>query len=268
MIDKRFLRYFDVFSCSLTIALLAIGLLFVFSSTYTPEKPFSMFFKKQLFGAVSGFIIYAVFSVLDLRKFVWLGYFAYFGVLALLCYTILAGWVGMGAKRWISLYVIRFQPSELAKFGLPIFLGYYFHDQQIQRDDPDAPYPFTTFFYPLAIIFLSFVLILRQPDLGTALIVLFSGLTLLWFVGLHRKFFIIMSLCALLGAPLLWTFLKPYQQQRIFVLFGYGDIRRERYQVEQSKIAIGSGGLLGKGLLRGTQNKLGFLQRLYIFSHL
>jgi rod shape determining protein RodA len=115
----------------------------------------------------------------------------------------------------------------------------------------------------------SFVLIVKQPDLGTALILLFTGFTMLWMANISPKFFLYGGLLVLLTAPLSWHFLKPYQRNRIFVFLGYGDVKKERYQIEQSKIAIGSGGLWGKGFLQGTQNKLQFLPESrtdFIFS--
>ena len=206
---------------------------------------------------ISGYLWYLFFSFKELRNFARVSYYLFYVVLGLLVYTIVGGWIGMGAQRWISLYVIRFQPSELVKFFLPIFIADFFVDKNSIK--PSQKVPFGLFMYPLLILGVNFLLILKQPDLGTALIVAFSGITLLWFIGIGKRFFILSGLMMLLGAPVLWTMLKPYQQQRIKVLFGYGDAKKERYQIEQSKIAIGSGGFLGKGFLQGTQNKLEFL---------
>ncbi len=111
----------------------------------------------------------------------------------------------------------------------------------------------------MVVLLISFLLILKQPDLGTALIVLFSGILLLWLAGINRKFFTIAFMGCVLAAPLLWHCLKPYQKNRIMVFLGQGDSRKERYQIEQSRIAVGSGGLAGKGFLNGTQNKFMFL---------
>ena len=106
---------------------------------------------------------------------------------------------------------------------------------------------------------ISFALTVKQPDLGTALLIAGSGLTLLWLAGLSKKFFLYGGLLCAIATPVLWTVLKPYQRNRIAVFLGYGTTQKERYQIEQSEIAIGSGGLWGKGLLKGTQNKLQFL---------
>ncbi len=187
------------------------------------------------------------------------GYFLYAIVFLLLIYTITCGWTCMGARRWISLYFFRFQTAELVKLFLPVFIACYAHNRYEGSLASSSTFPLKSFLVPLAVIGASFVLVLKQPDLGTALIILFSGVSILWFIGLSRKFLIIVGIMLCLGSPFLWNFLKPYQQQRILVLLGYGEAHKERYQIEQSKIAIGSGGLHGKGLLKGMQNKLEYL---------
>ncbi len=258
-IDRRYFRYFDWLSFLLTLILLSLGLLFVFSATYTLERPYSIFFKKQLFGALFGLIIYLFFCIKDLRNLTRIGYLTYFGILLLLLYTLSSGWIGMGGQRWISLYFFKFQPSEIAKLFLPSFIAFQCFGNQIHPMNKIKKIPFNQFITPLVILFISFFLILKQPDLGTALIILFSGIILLWFVGLPKKFFLIAGLIGTICTPVIWKTLRPYQQQRVLVLLGHGDVKKERYQIEQSKIAIGSGGLFGKGLLKGTQNKLAFL---------
>jgi rod shape determining protein RodA len=268
MIDRRYLRYFDWASFGLIITLLVIGLLFVFSATSKEYIFLSPFFKKQLFGAATGIMIYLVFSFFNLDVMCRWCYFGYFLVLGLLSYTILCGWVGMGAKRWISLYFMTFQPSEIVKFALPLAFAFYFSEQKNLSGYQLTP-PIKKFFFPLILLFASFVLILKQPDLGTALIILFSGVIIMWIANIPKKFFVISLILCSLGAPLLWKQLKPYQKHRILTLLGYGDSKKERYQLEQSKIAIGSGGFFGKGLMKGTQNQLSFLPEArtdFIFS--
>lgn len=251
---KRYFKYFDWISFGLMMLLASIGLIFVFSATYTEIQPFSVFFKKQLFGIISGIFLYIIFSITDYRNLAHWGSIGYFLVTSLLVFTLIKGAIGMGAQRWIDLLFFRFQPSELAKLFLPAFITYHLYERN------DVPqYHFADYLPILFTLGISTVLILKQPDLGTALLILCVGLLLLWFAGLSKKFFLASALLALLCAPLGWHFLKPYQKNRISVFLGAGERSKERYQLEQSKIAIGSGGFFGKGLLHGTQNRLMFL---------
>lgn len=259
MFKKRYFTYFDWVITGCMLALLMLGLLFVFSSTYSPEHTFSIFFKKQLFWAISGLFIYLFFSFKNLETLRPIGFAAFFITLLLLSYTFLSGFMAMGAKRWVSIYFFKFQPSELTKFFLPIFVAYYFYEYKNLQITIAGKAAFKNFITPLIILFIAFVLILKQPDLGTALIILLSGIILFWVIGLDKKFIIFSVLISIVFAPFLWNKLKPYQKQRILVLLGEGDAQKERYQLEQSKIAIGSGGIFGKGLLKGTQNKFAFL---------
>lgn len=252
---QRYFRYFDWFSFSIMLILVSIGLLFVFSATYKFDLPYSLFFKKQLFGALSGILLYFVFCIIDYRILLRLGYGFYLSVIGLLIFTLIKGSIGKGGQRWVDLLVFRFQPSELAKLFFPAFFAHYLFDQS------EAKIEHTTEFLPITCILLfSILLIVKQPDLGTGLLIFFSCAVLLWFAGLAKRYFICTLLFLAISMPLLWSvILKPYQKQRINVFFGYGDAKKERYQLEQSKIAIGSGGFWGKGFLKGTQNKLMFL---------
>lgn len=253
MIDLRYIRNGDWTTLLFILLLSVIGLLTVFSSTYRPDEFFSIFFKKQLFGVITGLMLYCVCCFIDYRSFERWGYFLYFGVIVLLLWTLIKGSIGMGGQRWINLGIVKFQPSECAKLFFAPFLSYYLATEKA------SPYTFKTFLPILGALALSSVLIIKQPDLGTALVLLFAALTMLWFVGVGKNFFLACGFVSLIMAPLSWRLLKPYQQQRIVVFLGQGDKSKERYQIEQSKIAIGSGGLSGKGFLKGTQNKLHFL---------
>ncbi len=255
LIDRRYFHSFDWISFIIMLLLSGLGLLFVFSATFRPDFPYSLFFKKQLFGMITGLIIYFICCFLDYRTLERGGYFLYFAILGLLIMTILKGSLVMGGQRWISLGFMKFQPSELAKLFFPSFITYYFFTED--RDLTNLK--FQHFVPALSVLGLSFILIRKQPDLGTALVILFSGTILLWLLGLNKKFFLSIALILSCAAPLLWHCLKPYQRDRITVFLGSGDSRKERYQIEQSRIAIGSGGLAGKGFLNGTQNKFMFL---------
>lgn len=262
-VNKRFLCYFDWINFGLLLLLSGVSLAFVFSTTDNTSS-FSIYFKKQMFGIVSGICIYFFCSFIDYRTLCRAGYWLYILTLILLTVTLVKGSVGMGAQRWINLGIIKFQPSELAKLFLPMFFTYYFFNDK-EETEPKL----TTFIFPFIILICSFILVLKQPDLGTSLILLISGSFMLWFTGVPTKFFLTATLCLVISTPLSWHFLKPYQKKRILVFLGQGKQNVERYQIEQSKIAVGSGGLLGKGFLQGTQNKLSFLPESrtdFIFS--
>lgn len=262
-VNKRFLCYFDWINFGLLLLLSCISLCFVFSTTYKMGA-YSIHFKKQLFGVISGIGIYFFCSFIDYRTLCRVGYWLYIVTLILLALTLVKGSIGMGAQRWIDLGLIKFQPSELAKLFLPMFMTYYFfNDKEEYKPKP------TTYIIPFLILLLSFVLVLKQPDLGTSIILLVSGSFMLWFTGVPTKVFLIAGACLIISTPITWHFLKSYQKKRILVFLGQGNRNAERYQIEQSKIAVGSGGLWGKGFAQGTQNKLSFLPESrtdFIFS--
>jgi len=252
--DRRYVKNFDWVSFLLILILTAIGLTFVFSATYRVDIPYSTFFKKQLFGALSGIVIYFLCCSIDYRRALQWGYIGYLLVIGLLVFTLIKGTIGMGGQRWLGVGAIRIQPSELVKLFFPAFLTYYFYTHRDYFEN--TWYDFIPIIIPL---FISTILVLKQPDLGTAIVLFSSGLITLWLAGLNKKFFLYGGLCALLAMPIMWHMLKPYQKTRVSVFLGQGKTHKERYQIEQAKIAIGSGGLLGKGFLQGTQNKLRFI---------
>lgn len=241
-----------------------ISLLFVFSATYQPNNPYSIFFKKQALGIISGYFLFFFFCFFDYRSLQRWGFILYFTVLGLLLFTIIKGSIGMGARRWINIGIIKFQPSELAKLFFPPFFTQYLY-----TENDTFSFKASSFLPMLMITCISTILIVIQPDLGTGILILSSSLILLWAAGMQQKYFCYGLLLFCITAPIFYTILRPYQQKRIAVFLGYGTNQNERYQIEQSKIAIGSGGLFGKGLLQGTQNKFLFLpesQTDFIFS--
>lgn len=235
----------------------------VFSATYQPDAPFSIYFYKQAAGVMSGIGIYFFFYYTNYRSMMRYGYFGYFIMLGLLVFTIIKGSVGMGAQRWIDLKIIKFQPSELAKLLLAPFITYHLESEH------SSERTLKDFAPVLGFLALSFLLVLKQPDLGTGLIIAFSGCLMIWYAGISKKFILACMVGFLVAMPILYTCLHDYQKRRIEVFLGAGDVRKERYHVEQSKIAIGSGGMWGKGLLNGTQSQLHFLPESrtdFIFS--
>ena len=173
--------------------------------------------------------------------------------LVLLILVMLLGDIGKGAQRWLDLGVIRFQPSELMKLAMPLMIARYLQDRGIPPQRWDVP-------IVLALVGGPVLLIAEQPDLGTAVLVMTAGVAVLFLGGLGWRW--IIALAAALGAalPLVWTLMHDYQRQRVLTLFNpEADPLGTGYHIIQSKIALGSGGLFGKGWLNGTQAHLQFL---------
>jgi rod shape determining protein RodA len=165
------------------------------------------------------------------------------------------GLQSQGSRRWINLFVFVLQPSELMKIGIILFLANYYH--RISSGDVNK---LKYLLVPVIAIFIPFTMVVTQPDLGTALLILFSGVVVTWLAGVRWKIFAYLSLLALVLAPIAISFLKPYQKSRILSFLNPDlDPLGAGYQIIQSKIAIGSGGLFGKGFLNGSQAYLDFL---------
>lgn len=182
----------------------------------------------------------------------WAPWFFALGII-LLILVLVAGDVGKGAQRWLNLYVIRFQPSEMMKLVTPMMLAWYLCEK---------PFPpkVTALIISLALVVLPTMLIAKQPDLGTALLVAAAGFFVVFFGGIRWRilFAAIISILALI--PVLWQFMHDYQKQRVLTLFDpESDPLGSGYHIIQSMIAIGSGGIYGKGWLNGTQSQLDFL---------
>ena len=167
----------------------------------------------------------------------------------------LYGVAAAGSQRWVSLYFINLQPSELMKIAIIIFYARFYHRMQISNVNN-----FKNLLIPFAILILPILLVASQPDLGTAILIALSGLVVLWLAGLHVRFFVYSSLAFLVSMPFIVSFLEPYQKLRFLTFFNpERDPLGAGYQIIQSKIAVGSGGLTGKGFLKGTQSYLEFL---------
>ena len=165
------------------------------------------------------------------------------------------GLQSQGSRRWINLFVFVLQPSELMKIGIILFLANYYH-RTSSSDINKIKY----LLIPVVAIFIPFVMVVSQPDLGTALLILFSGIVVTWLAGVRWKIFAYLSLLAVVLAPVAISLLKPYQKSRILSFINPDlDPLGAGYPIIQSKIAIGSGGFFGKGFLNGSQAYLDFL---------
>jgi len=176
----------------------------------------------------------------------------YFLTLILLFLVLFFG-VGKSADRWLDLYFIRFQPSELMKIFIPLMLASYYSDKPLP---PRVKYIFVA----ILIALIPVILIMRQPDLGTALLIGMSGAIAILLAGMSIKFFIGSSFSVAALVPILWMNMHQYQKQRVLTFFNPElDPLGSGYHLMQSKIALGSGGFFGKGFFNGTQSKLGFV---------
>ena len=203
----------------------------------------------RLSVAFAGMMIIAQLTPDFLRRWTPWGYL---GGLILLILVLTTGDVGQGAQRWLNLG-IRFQPSEIMKLAVPMMAAWYLHDRSI----PPRPGQLLII---AAMIVIPTVLIARQPDLGTALLIAAAGIIVVVLAGLSIRLMIAMGVLAVPGAWLLWSFMQDYQKQRVLTLLNPdSDPLGAGYNIIQSKIAIGSGGLFGKGWTNGSQAQLEFL---------
>jgi rod shape determining protein RodA len=201
------------------------------------------------------FAILLAVACVDVRTWMGLAYPAYFVSLALLVAVEIAGRVGLGAQRWIEIGPLILQPSELMKIALILALARYLHG--LQPEDVSHPLKLLK---PLLMISLPVVLVLMQPNLGTATILALCGVTLLFLAGLSWLWIGSAMGVVALALPIGWQFLHDYQRQRILTfLHPDDDALGAGWNITQAKIALGSGGLLGKGFLSGTQSHLNFL---------
>ena len=175
-----------------------------------------------------------------------------FGVL-LLVWVLVAGHIGKGAQRWIDLGLVRFQPSEIMKLAVPMVLAWFLADKSL-------PPRIDRVFIACLLIIVPVFLIAKQPDLGTALLVAAAGLSVLFISGVRWRLMIGFTIIAAICAPILWHFMHDYQKQRVLMFINpEQDPLGAGYHTIQSAIAVGSGGIYGKGWLNGTQSHLEFL---------
>jgi rod shape determining protein RodA len=237
-----------------------VGLLGVYSATYS--EGISALFLKQLFYVVFGWFIILLLSRLNFRTLLEYAPIVYGLNLFLLVLVPFVGKTVYGAKRWIDLGPVHLQPSEFMKFSLLLLSAYAFSRISSLKSKE--------FFILLLAFLIPSALVLKQPDLGTAITYFFILFSALFFFGLKLRYFLAFFVLLLLLSPLLWHFLKDYQKKRILaVLNPYEDYMGSGYQLIQSVIAIGSGGFFGKGFLKGTQSHLLFLPEKhtdFIFS--
>ena len=243
------------FDFILIFCILLLGLISSFSMYSTDGGDILYHTKSHIIKFVVFFFLMIFFSFFNIKFWHSLGYSFYFIVLLSLIWASLYGVKASGSQRWINLYFINIQPSELMKIAIILCFAKYFH--RIQLNDVNS---FKSILISIMILILPIILVLSQPDLGTSILIALSGLIVLWLAGLNIKYFLYSFLSLLIITPFVISFLKPYQKLRILTFLDPDrDPLGAGYQIIQSKIAVGSGGLTGKGFLKGTQNYLEFL---------
>ena len=256
MFDRRLVQYFDWGLMGLAILIGCMGLITLYSAVTaeapTPQKV--LFFKQLLWFSVGLFAMVATF----LFNYKILDRWAqpiYFVCIALLMAVLFAGKYVGGSRRWLIIGPVSFQPSEFVKIAVILALARYY-----SKDAKTRGFTLRELVRPLMIIMLPVLLIGMQPDLGTAgLVVLIAG-SITVFVKIERRSFAYLIASGAVLVPMIWFFLKEYQKKRILVFLDPDrDPLGAGYHIIQSKIAIGSGMLGGKGYLKGTQNALSFL---------
>ncbi|NLI80233.1 MAG: rod shape-determining protein RodA [Deltaproteobacteria bacterium] len=268
MMDRRLIENFDWSIIWVMIGIISVGLLSVYSALYPQIKvnPTHNLFIKQLIWLSFGFVFLFCSLLVDYQQLRAVSVWIYALGIVMLVAVLVIGKEVNGSRRWLEMGGLQFQPSEYMKVAIVIQLASYFSSQEI------TPYPsLRRLLIPLGIILLPMILVLAEPDLGTTISLGAVGFTVLFFMGVRWRYVIVSTILLLpLLFPIWEHVLKPYQKRRILILLRPDlDPLGAGYHIRQSKIAIGSGMLWGKGFLNGTQNKLHFLPEKhtdFIFS--
>ena len=250
-----FFQKFKNFDYILLVCILLLGFISLVTMYSTDGGKILFHTKSHFIKLIIFTFMMLIISFINIKFWFLIGYFLYLIVIALLLWTYLFGIKSSGSQRWIDLYFINLQPSELMKIFIILCLAKYFH--RMKLENVNSVYTILT---SLIIILLPMGLVIVQPDLGTSLLIAISGIAVLWFAGINHRYFIYTMLGFLISLPFIISFLKPYQKLRVLTFLNPDrDPLGAGYQIIQSKIAVGSGGIFGKGFLKGTQSYLEFL---------
>ena len=255
LIDRRVFQAFEwrLAGSAAVLAALSIVVIYSTSSSHASLIRRSLYLKQATWVLV-GLSAMILLCSLHYRTIARLAYPIYAATLATLLLVAIIGRSGFGAQRWLTLGPLAFQPSEFMKLSLIVLLARYFEDR---KEELEA---LRVFFLPIVLTLLPAALVLRQPDLGTALVLIFTSISIMLMVGLKIRYFIYLGGATLAIAPFIWSFLRDYQKNRFLVFVDPGlDPMGAGYHLAQSKIAVGSGGLIGKGWMAATQSRLNFL---------
>ena len=239
----------------LVITILILGIVSMFAMYSTDGGQFKYHTESHIIRFLIFFIMFIVLSFIQIRFWHNTSYLIYIFFLFLLLCVKYFGLTSSGSQRWLNLYFMNLQPSELMKVGLILFLAKYYHRIPIESINK-----LRYLFLPIFVLIFPVLLVVMQPDLGTSLLIASGGLVVAWLAGVRVKFFAYSLLIFIALLPIAISFLKPYQKARILTFLNpEKDPLGAGYQIIQSKIAIGSGGLFGKGFLNGSQSYLDYL---------
>ena len=239
----------------LVFSILVLGIVSMFAMYSTDGGEFKYHTESHIIRFFVFFIMFLILSFVQIRFWHSTSYLIYFFFLILLLGVKYFGITSSGSQRWISLYFMNLQPSELMKIGLILFLAKYYHRIPIESVNK-----LKYLFLPIFVLIFPVLLVVMQPDLGTSILIAAGGLVVAWLAGVRVKFFAYSLLLFIALLPIAISFLKPYQKARILTFLNpEKDPLGTGYQIIQSKIAIGSGGLFGKGFLNGSQSYLDYL---------
>ena len=246
------LRSFDFI---LIFCILCLGVVSNLSMYSTDGGQFLYHSKSHFVRFVTFFSMMIILSFINLRFWHSTAYLFYTITLAFLIWASIYGITASGSQRWMDVYFINLQPSELMKIAIIVCFARYFHREQMTNINS-----FKNIIVSIAILILPILLVISQPDLGTSILIAMSGIIVMWLAGFNIKYFVYSGLTLVISLPFVISILKPYQKLRVLSFFNPDrDPLGAGYQIIQSKIAVGSGGLTGKGYLKGTQSYLEFL---------
>lgn len=259
-IDRRLIKHFDYLTFSIVMLLSLIGIMTIYSATRPPVETLNHpdFYLKQILWLVISLSALVMVTLFDYQWFYRLSRYLYIVGLIMLIVVLIAGKTTMGAQRWIMLGPLTFQPSEF--FRVVFIIAFSAYLTTLQEPLQDKTYIKSALLFAL----FPLLLVFKQPDLGTTILLFFIFVSLSLIKGINRKFIALALVIAIISVPflgqILWDRLKDYQKSRITAFISpEEDVAGAGYHINQSKITIGSGGLFGKGYLKGTQGPLRFL---------
>jgi len=248
----------------LTTLISIVGFAMLYSAANGNADPWA---SRQMVRFGVGMAVMLAIALIDVRFLFRWAYLAYFGTIGLLIAVEVMGATGMGAQRWIDLKFIQLQPSELVKVTIVLALARYFHG--LSSEEITRPFYLLV---PIGLTLGPAALVLKQPDLGTAGMLLMIGTAVFFCAGVRLWKFAVVGVLGLSAIPIGWQFLREYQKRRVMTLFDpESDPLGAGYHILQSKIALGSGGMFGRGFLQGSQTHLNFLpekQTDFVFTML